>query len=330
MRVAEYKSIGGCTQGSKVAKVWPTKCCCEHTHVYRRNHPGIEIVTELRRPTNCCCEHTHVCCRVRHLRVAPMDQVRPTNCCCELAHVRCKNKSNQGCTSESKCFKRVRSTRCCCKHTHVCCRILKLRVSHKGQRLQRIARPPAAAGTHMCVAEQTNAELHRGSRFTKVWPTICCWGHTHVCCRTGEIRVAPKGQRLQRFGRAVVVVSTHTHVCHCAQHSRVTNVSPTKRCREHTHTCVCCRNQGCTQGPKFYQGVADQLLLRAYTRVLQNASLESCTQRSSSPDQLLLRACTCVFQNKSNQGAANGRNVTRSQGFSRKGTAASIRMCAAE
>ena len=234
MRVAEYKSIGGCTQGSKVAKVWPTKCCCEHTHVYRRNHPGIEIVTELRRPTNCCCEHTHVCCRVRHLRVAPMDQVRPTNCCCELAHVRCKNKSNQGCTSESKCFKRVRSTRCCCKHTHVCCRILKLRVSHKGQRLQRIARPPAAAGTHMCVAEQTNAELHRGSRFTKVWPTICCWGHTHVCCRTGEIRVAPKGQRLQRFGRAVVAVSTHTHICVC-ERPKV----------------------------KGYKGLADQLQLRA-------------------------------------------------------------------
>ena len=204
--------------------------------------------------------------------------------CCKIDQIKAAPKGRH--------VTRVRPTRCCCKHTYACYRILKLRVSHKGQRLQRIARPPAAAGTHMCVAEQTNAELHRGSRFTKVWPTICCWGHTHVCCRTGEIRVAPKGQRLQRFGRAVVAVSTHTHVCHCAQHSRVTNVSPTKRCREHTHTCVCCRNQGCTQGPKFYQGFADQLLLRAYTCVLQSGSLKGRSQ--GSPDQLLLRAYTCV------------------------------------
>ena len=156
-----------------------------------------------------------------------------------------QNKTNQGCTRGSKCFKGSVDqvllqaytcvlqndkaqgftqgsmvttdcpTTCCRGHTHVCCSV----------------------------------NQRRGSRFTKVWPTACCWQHTHVCRRTGEFRVAPKGQRLQRFARPVVAVSTHTCVCCCAQHSRATKVSPTKCCREHTR--VCCRNQGCTQGPKF-------------------------------------------------------------------------------
>ena len=76
-----------CTQGSKVTKVWPTSCCCEHTHItqmcvaeyvssglhptfkgyrgfadqvlLRANtcalqklglHPGFEILSSLRRP----------------------------------------------------------------------------------------------------------------------------------------------------------------------------------------------------------------------------------------------------------------------------------------
>ena len=57
----------------------------------------------------------------------------------------------------------------------------------------------------------------------------------------------------------------------CTQHSRSTRVLPTKCCCEHTH--VCCRNQTCTQGSKFYQGFADQLLLSAYTCVSQNGAL---------------------------------------------------------
>ena len=75
---------------------------------------------------------------------------------------------------------KVRSTRCCCKHTHVCCRILKLRLSPKGQRLHRFGRPPAAVGTHMCVAEYFNAELHRGSRFTRFGRPMLLGAYTCV------------------------------------------------------------------------------------------------------------------------------------------------------
>ena len=143
------------------------------------------------------------------------------------------NKSNQGCTLGSKRY----TGPACCKYTDVCCRIIKLKASPNDQR----SRPPAAAGTHMCVAEQINAELHRGSRFTKVWPARCCSGHTHVCFRTGEFRVAPKGQRLQRFGRAVVASCccehTHTCVCVCERPTKVkvTRVWPTNFNWEHAN-----------------------------------------------------------------------------------------------
>ena len=50
---------------------------------------------------------------------------------------------------------------------------------------------------HTCV-------LHRGQLrvvpkdpcVTKVWPTKCCYEHTHVYC--GEIRVAPRGRNFSR------------------------------------------------------------------------------------------------------------------------------------
>ena len=205
-----------------------------------------------------------------------------------------QNKTNQGCTRGSKCFKgsvdqvllqaykcvlqndKARGftqgstvtkdcpTTCCRRHTHVCCSVNQRRVDPR-------------------------VKVYKG-----LADHVLLGAHTHVCRRTGEFRVAPKGQRLQRFARPVVAVSTHTCVCCCAQHSRATKVSPTKCCREHTR--VCCRNQGCTQGPKFYQGFADQLLLRAYTCVLQSGSLKGRSQ--GPPDQLLLRAYTCVFQKK--------------------------------
>ena len=118
-----------------------------------------------------------------------------------------------------------------CKHTHVCCRLIQLRISPKDQRLQRLGRPPAAVGTHMCVAEQINAELHRRSRSTTfgrpssagsmhmcvaeqtnpgLHPSVegckgladqstsCCCGHKHVYVRHVKLKLHPRVCRVTR------------------------------------------------------------------------------------------------------------------------------------
>ena len=79
------RSIEGCTPGSRVTRAWPTKRCCEHTHVYCREIRVAPTDRTFTRawPTNCCCEHTHVDRRMNHLRAAPKDQgsqgfARPT------------------------------------------------------------------------------------------------------------------------------------------------------------------------------------------------------------------------------------------------------------
>ena len=61
------KDLGGFTQGSRVTSAWPTRCCCEHTHVCFREpcrsrlHPRIKGYMGL---ADKCCEHTHVCGRI--------------------------------------------------------------------------------------------------------------------------------------------------------------------------------------------------------------------------------------------------------------------------
>ena len=120
-------------------------------------------------------------------------------------------------------FIRASLTNCCCEHTHVCCRLSHLRVAPEGQGLQGFARPVAAASIHMCV-EKTNQirAAPKGRYVARVRPTRCCCKHMH--CRIIKLRLSPKGQRLQRLG------------------------------------------------------LADHLLRRAHTCVLQNESMQSCTE----------------------------------------------------
>ena len=65
-----------------------------------------------------------------------------------------------------------------------------------------------------------------------------------------------------------------------AQGSTVTNVWPATGTCWHTH--VCCRIDQCRVAPrvKVYRGLADQMLLGAYTCVLQNRRTQGCTQGS--------------------------------------------------
>ena len=93
-----------------------------------------------------------------------------------------------------------------------------------------------------------------GPRATRVWQINCYCEHTHVHCVKGQLRVIPSIQGLRRFGRPSAAASIHMCIA---------------------QTIVC------TQGPKLYQGFADQLMLRAYTCVLQSESVEGCNQGSS-------------------------------------------------
>ena len=84
-------------------------------------------------PTNCCCEHTHMCCRMCNPRIkgykGSTDHFMLRAYTCAL-----QSKSNQGCTYPGvEMLQGSDPTRHCCKYTHVCCRIVKLRVSPKGQ-----------------------------------------------------------------------------------------------------------------------------------------------------------------------------------------------------
>ena len=46
---------------------------------------------------------------------------------------------------------------------------------------------------YTCVLQNNKAQgFTQMSTVTKDWPTTCCRGHTHVCCRVNQRRVAPR------------------------------------------------------------------------------------------------------------------------------------------
>ena len=195
---------------------------------------------------------------------------------------------------------KARPTNCCCDHTHVCCKINQIRAAPRGRTyyqgsadqmlLQAYQRRVALRvkvyegladqtlqGAYTCVWQNKRIQgCSQGSKVAKAWPTSCFCEHTHVCCRIRQFnvaqtvllrghtlrghmrladqsRVAPMDQRLQTFGRPIAAVSTHMCLEECAG--------------SELHPSVNGDN-----------GVADQLLLRAYTSLSQNKSLEGCTR----------------------------------------------------
>ena len=112
-------SSQGCTQGPRVTSVWPTACCCEHTHV--------------------CCKIKSIqgCTQGRHVT-----RVRPTRCCCEPTHMRCRiflfNVARKG-----------QKIICRCEHTytHVCFRTSQFKLAHQNQEVQGLGQSGAAVST---------------------------------------------------------------------------------------------------------------------------------------------------------------------------------------
>ena len=228
--------------------------------------------------------------------------------------------------------------RCCCENTHVCPRVNKHRVACKdlGQEIRGLV---AAVHTHVCVAEYVNSGLHKDQGFwptrcccehthmcvsektpsqfklahqkqevTRAMasqPTNCCCKHTHV--RAGRITCQLQGLHrgsngLQEVGPPVAAASTHICVL-----QKKKGLNPrTKGCQEcgkpsAAHTCAFQKNSSRLHPRvKGYTGLADQLLLRAYTCVLQDISIQGCTCKPVSvkgynglADQLLPREHTC-------------------------------------
>ena len=215
--VLQRKSIEGCTLGSTVTRVSPTRCCCEHTHVYCRNQG---------------------CTQMSKFYQGFADQLLLRADTCVL-----QTESPEGCTQGSR-LTSVRPTNCCREHTHASCQVSQTRAAPKDQGFRGFARPIAAATIHMCVAEQINSGLHprvdmfqgfgrpgaaastraadgkmiklkmspKKSTVTKVWPTTCCCGHTHVCCRINQRRVAP-GVKVYEGLADQTLLGAHTCMC---------------------------------------------------------------------------------------------------------------------
>ena len=140
-------------------------------------------------------------------------------------------------------FIKASPTNCCCEHTHVCCRLNHLRAAPKDQGLQGFSRPIAAASTHMRLAK-SNQGCTQGSRITRLRPTHCCCEHTHVGCRMNRLKVAPKDQALQGFGRPIAAASIHMFVARQMNQIRaapkgrnVTSFRPTRHYCKHKYRC---------------------------------------------------------------------------------------------
>ena len=151
------------------------------------------------------------------------------------------------------------------------------------QKLHGFGRPTAAVSIHMCVSENINSGLHLRVKGNKDlahqlllhpkdqglqgFDRPSALG-AYTCAEICQFKVAPKsamGQRLQRLGRPVVAVSKHLCVAEYVSSGLYPTFQGYKGFADEVllqaYTHVYCRNQGCTQGSKFYQSFADHLLL---------------------------------------------------------------------
>ena len=139
-----------------------------------------------------------------------------------------------------------------------------LKVAPKDQRLHGIGRRTAAVSIHMCVWQNhmSTQGLHQGSkRYKSLADQLLLRAYTYVCqkqpvpgCTQGsqihgtgrptaricQVKVAPKGQGIQVFGR--LCCCEHTHVCCRVCQFRVAPKwgcrSASTCCCEHTNVCV--------------------------------------------------------------------------------------------
>ena len=118
------------------------------------------------------------------------------------------------------------------------------------------------------------------SRSTRPWPIRCCCEHACACCRMSQYRVAwITGYK----GWPTSCCCEHTHMCVAEKNA---GLNPrTKGCQgcgkpRAAYTSAFQKNSSRLHPRvKGYTGLADQLLLRAYTCVLQSISIQGCTYK---------------------------------------------------
>ena len=138
---------------------------------------------------------------------------------------------------------------------------------------------------YTCVLQNDKTQhFTQGSTVTKVWPTTCCCGHTHVCCRTHQRRVA-RGSRFTRFGRPSSAGSIHM----CVAEQTDSGLHPKGR-RVHrfdrpivalsAHMCVAeYVNSRLHPWVKGYKELAGHVLLRGFARPTAAASIHMCVAK---------------------------------------------------
>ena len=153
-------------------------------------------------------------------------------------------------------------TNYCCQHTHVFCRRIQSTSQVKVLNIQQLWQANCCCEhTHTCVLQKQSIEgCTQGSRvgqpIAAVGIHMCVSEYTHVWCRKSQLKLC---QFKKTVGKAIAAVSTYTHVLQ----------------KETTH--VCCRISQLRVASKD-QGLADQLLLCAYTCVLLNTHMSGADQ----------------------------------------------------
>ena len=186
-------------------------------------------------PTSCCCEHTHVCCRISKLRL----------------HARIRGLQGLGRPGAAA-------------STHMCVSektTRSFKVAPKDQRLCGVGRRTAAVSIHMCVWQNHTSTqgLHQGS---KRYESLADQLLTHMCVRNSQFQVAPKDHRLHGTGRPTA------RICHVKVAPKGQGIQVFGRpcVAVSIHVCVAeYINSGLHLSVKGYNGLADQLLLRERT-----------------------------------------------------------------
>ena len=137
IHICVSETVPGCTRGSRD---WPTNC--DMSSQGCTQGPRVTSVW----PTTCCCEHTHVCCKIKSIQGCSqgrhVTRVRPTRCCCEPTHMRCRiflfNVARKG----QKIICRGEHT-----YTHVCFRTSQFKLAHQNQEVPGLGQSGAAVST---------------------------------------------------------------------------------------------------------------------------------------------------------------------------------------
>ena len=149
----QKKYTRGCTQGSSVTRAWPTKCCCEHTHMCLSEKTqfiqgctqGSKAVWIARRTA---AVSIHMCVWQNHVNSRLAPRIKYKSLADQLllrayTYVCVRNSQFQVAPNDHRLHWTGRST----------ARICQVKVAPKGQGIQVFGRPRAAVSIHMCVAK---------------------------------------------------------------------------------------------------------------------------------------------------------------------------------